>query len=104
MKSASESKYFMGAFMRFIITGIFLRVPLADHTLNEESIRNSTLKWTIIRPGGPTDGPKTRKLMHGSNKIEIKQNPTISRANVAAFVLEQLTNCTYLNEAVWLHE
>lgn len=54
---------------------------------------HSTLEWTIIRPGGLTDGPKAESI-----------NPNISRANVAAFMVSQLTESAYLNQCVWLQE
>lgn len=101
---AGESRYFMGAVMRFFLTDVILRVPLADHTTNEKRIAASKLQWTIVRPGGLTDEPKTGNLKHGSEKTILKGSPKISRANVAAFMLEQLSGSMYLNKAGWLFE
>lgn len=101
---AGESRYFMGAVMRFFLTDVILRVPLADHTTNEKRIAASKLQWTIVRPGGLTDEPKTGNLKHGSEKTILKGSPKISRANVAAFMLEQLSGSMYLNKAAWLFE
>jgi len=101
---AGESRFFMGAVIRFFLTDVILRVPLADHTTNEKRITASKLKWTIVRPGGLTDEPKTGNLKHGSEKTILKGSPKISRANVAAFMLEQIGGNTYLNKAAWLFE
>jgi len=101
---AGESRYLMGPVIRFFIADLFLRVPLADHTANEQRIAKSRLLWTVIRPGGLTDGPKTGKLKFGSEKILLKGSTRISRANVASFILEQLTETAYVNESVWLYE
>ena len=101
---AGESRYFMGAVIRFFLADVLLRVPLADHTTNEKRIAASKLNWTIVRPGGLTDDPKTGNPKHGSEKIILKGSPKISRANVATFMLEQISGNTYLNKAAWLFE
>jgi len=101
---AGESRYLMGPVIRFFIADLFLRVPLADHTANEQRIAKSNLHWTLIRPGGLTDGPKTGNLKFGSEKLLLKGSTRISRANVASFILEQLTETEFVKEGVWLYE
>ena len=101
---AGESRYLMGAVIRFFIADVLLRVPLADHTSNELRLAKSTLNWTVVRPGGLTDGPLTGNLKHGSEKITLKGSAKISRANVASFILDQLSDTTYNNKEVWLYE
>ncbi len=100
---AGESRYLMGPVIRFLIAGIMLRVPLADHTSNEQRIAKSKLKWTLVRPGGLTDGPETGRLKYGSDITILKGSPRISRANVASFMIEQLTDTGYINTGVWLY-
>jgi putative NADH-flavin reductase len=101
---AGESRYFMGPVIRFLVTDVFLRVPLADHNANEQRIAKSKLQWTIVRPGGLTDGPKTGNLKNGNEKTILKGSPKISRANVASFMLEQLEEKANINKGVWLFE
>ncbi len=101
---AGESRNYMAQPIRFIVADLFLRVPLADHTINEKAIQASELNWTIVRPGGLSDKELTNNVVHGDQAIKLKGNPTISRANVAAFILDQLTNDTYVNKSAWLHE
>jgi len=100
---AGESRNMMGTFIRFFIAGIMLRVPLADHTTNEQSIEKSNLIWTVVRPAGLTNGPKTGRLKHGSTISVLKGTPQVSRANVASFMLKQLSDTTYLNKSVWAY-
>lgn len=100
---AGESRKFMGPLIRFFIAGIMLHVPLADHTANENRIAKSKLHWTLIRPVGLTNGPKTGRLKHGNKNIILKGTPQISRANVASFMLEQVTDTRYLNTGVWVY-
>ena len=100
---AGESRNMMGTLIRFFIAGIMLRVPLADHTANEKRIAKSRLQWTVVRPAGLTNGPKTGRLKHGSKIIVLKGTPQVSRANVASFMLEQLSDTSYLNNSVWVY-
>jgi len=99
-----ESRSNMAQPIRFIVCDVLLRVPFADHNINEQRLSKSSLKYTLVRPGSLTDGPKTGNLKHGSEKIIMKGNTKISRANVAAFMLKQLTDTTYTNKGVWLYE
>ena len=100
---AGDSKKLMPAVMRFFVVDLMLRVPLADHNLNEQRIMSSKLHWTIVRPGGLNDKPLTGSVNHGIEKF--KQGKTsISRADVAAFMLKQLEDSAYSKKAVWLFE
>jgi len=99
-----ESRFYMPQPIRFLMVQVMLRVPLADHSVNEKRIAASSLKWTLVRPGGLTDGPSTGNLKHGFEKIKLTGNAGISRANVAAFILAQLTDAACVNKAVWLRE
>jgi putative NADH-flavin reductase len=101
---AGDSRFYMPQPIRFLVADVMLRVPLADHETNEKRIAGSSLQWTVVRPGGLTDGPLTGNMKHGSEKIILKGNANISRANVASFMLEQPSDTTYLNKAVWLQE
>jgi putative NADH-flavin reductase len=101
---AGESRNLMGPVIRFFVADVLLRVPLADHTANENRIAKSRLEWTVVRPGGLTDGPKTGNYRHGSEKKILKGSTSISRANVALFMLGQLTDAEYKGKGVWLYE
>jgi len=90
--------------IRFLIADLTLRIPLADHTTNENRIKRSRLEWTIVRPGGLTDGDKTDRMRHGFEDMKMKGNQNISRTNVAAFIIGQLGEIIYLNICVWLFE
>jgi putative NADH-flavin reductase len=101
---AGESRFTMNPVVRFIALDLFLRIPMADHNANEKRIVESNLQWTFIRPASLTDGQLTGELKHGISKIRLKGIPTISRANVASFMIQQLTDPTYQQKAVWLCE
>jgi putative NADH-flavin reductase len=101
---AGDSRKYMPQPIRFLIADVMLHVPLADHNTNENRINQSQLNWTIVRPGGLTNGAKTDNLKHGCEMTKIKGSLSISRSNVAAFLLNQVTNKDYVNKNVWLHE
>ena len=101
---AGESRYLMAWPARFLIADVLLRIPLADHTLNETLIAQSLLDWwSIVRPGGLTVGPLTPAVKHGVEKTIIKGSPSISRASVAAFILAQIADKKYIKRAEWLY-
>jgi len=101
---AGESRFLIPQPLRFILTGFVLKVPLADHNYNESNITKSKLDWTLVRPGSLNDGQLTGGIKHGADRTKMKRNSNISRANVASFMLQQLTDTTYIKKAVWLYE
>ena len=71
-----------------------LRKAYEDKERQEQLVRESDLDWVIVRPGGLTNGPATGEYDFGlDTSISSGQ---VSRADVAAFVLQQLTDDTFL--------
>lgn len=70
---------------------------MAAKEAQEQLIRESGLDWTIVRPGGLTDGPATGAYRSGTDR-SIRAT-RVSRADVADFVLQQLTDLRYLHQA-----
>jgi len=101
---AGDSKLLMTPIIRFIIVNLMLRVPLADHNENEKRIRASKLSWIIVRPSGLNNGFITGNLKYGTKPTKMKGSRSISRGNVAAFLLKQLSVKMYVKKAVWLYE
>jgi uncharacterized protein YbjT (DUF2867 family) len=62
----------------------------------ERLIKASGLDWTIVRPGGLTDGPRTGSCRAGLDPRI--RGGRISRADVAELVLKQLTDLSYLHQ------
>ncbi len=101
---AGDSRKYMGPLIGFMVAGVFLRIPLADHTSNENRLSTSQLNWTVVRPGGLTDGVKNGNIEHGTQFVRLKGNPKISRANVASLMLEIAVQDIYKSQAVWCYE
>jgi uncharacterized protein YbjT (DUF2867 family) len=60
----------------------------------EEAVRASALDWTIVYPPSLTNGSATCQYRHGE-KLRLGGRARISRADVAEFMLAQLTSTSY---------
>ena len=96
---AGDSRAVLNFFWKRIMFGLLLREAYADHEAQEAFVKQSKLDWTIVRPGAFTDGPATGAYKHGFPSTEKNLKLKISRADVANFMLRQLTNDTYLRHA-----
>lgn len=79
-----------------IIMKTVLRKVMQDKERQEKMVKESGLNWTIVRPAGLNSGPKTERYVHGTDP-EI-QSRSISRADVADFVLKQLRYDNYVQQ------
>lgn len=84
--------------LKYFVIPILLRHAFADHEEQEALVRESGLDWTLVRPPHLNDGPHTGEYRHGfTTRRGLKLR--ISRADVADFMLRQLTDDTYLHKA-----
>ena len=75
------------------LIGRILKHPYADMMRMEAEMRQSALEWTIVRPTRLTDGPRRgcyRTVVGGTGNVP--SGMTISRADVADFMVTRLTN------------
>ena len=84
---------------KHIMFGLLLRRAFDDHVAQEDRIRESSLDWTIVRPSAYTDGDRTGDYRHGFPASLTGLKLKISRADVAEFMLRQLTDDSYLHRA-----
>lgn len=75
-----------------------LRNVRIDHEEQEALIRASKVAWTIVRPSGLTDGPRTGQYDAGEN-IRAKSSQ-IARADVADFILKELDSGANIGKAI----
>jgi putative NADH-flavin reductase len=68
---------------------------IKDHEEKELNIVNSNLQWTIVRCSMLTHGPATEKYRDGEHITSPFFLPMISRADVADFMINQLTDNRY---------
>ena len=75
-----------------------LKSSREDHEAQETVIRKSGLDWTIIRPSGLTDEPRTGVYEVGEN-IPAKTSK-IARADVADLIVKELEQNVLVHKAV----
>jgi len=75
-----------------------LKSSREDHEAQETAVKESSLDWTIIRPSGLTDEPKTGEYEVGEN-IPAKTS-RIARADVADLILKELEQNAFIGKAV----
>ena len=93
-----DSRDLMPFLMKYLIVPLILRRAWADHENQENYIKESQLKWTIVRPTALTDGGHTGSYQHGFTADNKKVTNKISRADTADFMLKQLADVTYLHK------
>ncbi|MBD2701631.1 SDR family oxidoreductase [Spirosoma sp. BT702] len=92
---AGDSKGNLNFFWKYIMFGLLLRKAFADHEQQERYVQKSPLDWIMVRPAAFTDGPRTGQYRHGFPDSADGLTLKISRADVADFMLKQLTDDTY---------
>jgi len=71
---------------------------MRDKERMEELIARSAVDWTLVRPSFLTNGPQTGTYHSGTDR-RMTVTSHIARANVAAFMLRQVTDVAYVRQA-----
>lgn len=77
---------------------ILLKSSRDDHETQEAAVKESDLDWTIIRPSGLTDTPRTGVYNVGENIPATTSK--IARADVADLILKELEQNDLIKKAV----
>jgi len=93
-----ESRNTAGFVIKYIAPKL-LSTEVAGHEARENMIRQSKLQWTIVRAPTLTNGYHRAHFRSGENISSKGFTVTISRADVADFMLRQLTDNTFLRKA-----
>ncbi|MEV0105916.1 SDR family oxidoreductase [Nocardia sp. NPDC050799] len=96
---AGDSRANLDFLWKYIMFGLLLRPAYADHQQQEDYVRASDLEWTIVRPSAFTDGPRTGAYRRGFGADEAGLSLKIARADIAEFLLDQITDRTYVHRA-----
>jgi len=81
----------------FLVTNTILKWAYREKELEEPEIMNSQLDWVIVRPPALRNGPKTGKYRTGEG-LRLSTMNWINRADVADFMLRQLTSDEWLRK------
>ena len=85
-------------YWKYIMFGLILRNVFADHQRQEQDVKQSSLDWTIVRPGAFVEGERTGQYRQGFPGTDKTSKLKISRADVADFILKQLVDDSYLHQ------
>ncbi len=98
---AGDSRGHGGFLYDRILQPLFMKTVYEDKDRQEALLRASDVDWTIVRPGALTNGPATG-LTRVLTNLDGVTAGKISRADVAAFIVEQLASDEYRKTAVLL--
>lgn len=87
----------LGFLDRYIVLPLLLRNVMHDHAKQEEIIKRSPLDWVIARPPRLTNGLYTGKYRSGEDVRDGTLLASISRADVADFMVKQFTDNRYVH-------
>jgi len=85
------------SFVGRVIVPRLLHNVVADHEAKEAIIRERGLDWVIVRPPRLTNGPRRGVYRHGVGIRATSLIPRISRADLADFMLRQISSDTYVH-------
>jgi putative NADH-flavin reductase len=86
-------------FLPRLLISLLLRDIYADKAAGEAELRRSRLHWTLVRPTTLTNSPITGHYRAGEH-LALRGLPTVSRADVAHFILTEVDDTTYLKKGV----
>jgi putative NADH-flavin reductase len=98
---AGDSLQQMGWLSQTLIVKGLLRQAIQEKNAQEKIIMASDSDWILARPGGLTDGPLTGTYRVAGLGDKVGR-PSISRADVADFMLKNLADDRYIRNAVGL--
>lgn len=92
----AESKAQAGLIFGKIVLSLFLKAEYEERARGERMIQRATLDWTIVRPPRLINEPLrgTCRVLEDTAGVSAK----IGRADVAAFMLKQLTDDRYVRK------
>jgi uncharacterized protein YbjT (DUF2867 family) len=86
----------MGLYYTLFVIPFILPLYYWDKHRQERVIRESGTDWVIVRPGALVNGRGRGRYRHGSAVGNWLWTVRVARADVAAFLLDQLTDDRYL--------
>ncbi len=94
---AGDSEASIGVLQRLPFNAVFGRA-YADKSIQEQLIKDSSLDWTIARPGVLTSGARTGRYQALEQPSQWR-NGIIARADVADFLVKQIGNPASVRKA-----
>jgi uncharacterized protein YbjT (DUF2867 family) len=95
-----ESRGLASFLMEKLVISLVLRRPFEDHERQEQMVKASGLEWVIARPTRLTGGPARGRYVKTATLEKVPLS--ISRADVAAFLVEAAETESWVGKAVQL--
>jgi nucleoside-diphosphate-sugar epimerase len=89
----------LGLWYTLFVIPVILPFYFWDKTRQERAIAASAVEWVIVRPGALTNAGRTGRMRHGTHVGSVVATVRIGRADVAAFMLQQLESDVYVGRA-----
>ncbi|MEP3244553.1 MAG: SDR family oxidoreductase [Sneathiella sp.] len=99
MMGVGDSREQLPFHYKYLILPLLLKHVGRDHQEQEKIVRKSGLDWTFVRPVNFTKGPQTGSYWHGFSVANTNLTHKISAADVADFMVKQLSSDQYLHQA-----
>lgn len=96
----SDSFARLGVYYTLFVYPVVMPFYWFDKEEQEKVVKRSHLEWVIVRPGQLTNGRRRGQYRHGPKVGSYLWSVSISRADVAEFMLNQLGETPYLRSAV----
>jgi len=94
----SDSRAQLPPLYRYFIIPVILGRVFADHAVQESHIKPSSLDWVIVRPANFVKTSLSGPYKHGFTKADPSLTLKIMPSEVASFMLQQLSDDTYLRQ------
>jgi putative NADH-flavin reductase len=95
----SDSFGRLGVYYTLFVYPVVMPFYWFDKEEQEKVVKKSKLDWVIVRPGQLTNGRKRGQYRHGEKVGNYLWSVSISRADVADFMLNQLGETPYMRSA-----
>jgi uncharacterized protein YbjT (DUF2867 family) len=89
----------LGLYYTLFVIPVILPFYFWDKTRQERAIAESGVEWIVVRPGALTNGAAGGRSRHGRYVGSFLWTVSVSRADVADFMLNQLESDAYLKTA-----
>ncbi len=90
----------MGLYYTLFVRIFILPFYFLDKRRQEAVVRRSGLDWTLVRPGALNNGPPRGAFRQGQRVGHWLWTVGIARADVASFMLDQVSDPRYLGAAI----
>ena len=95
-----DSWHNLNFFWKYIMFGFLLKKAFVDHKIQEQHINTSKLDFTIVRPSAFTKELASRTFQVGFSAQTKNLRLKISRADVACFMVEQLSSTKFIKKTI----